>query len=359
MMRKPPTRPRLPLRLPRAKGSFAVALLGALVLAGCATPPGPPTFAPAPVVEPAPVERGPLIARDDDFAIVTVGEGEDLAALARSYLGRADQAWRIAEFNGIERVQRGQTVVIPLRQHNAVGVYANGFQTIPILCYHRFGPKSSKLTVTKAAFEAQMDYLARNGYHVVPLAAMRAFLDAKEPLPKKTVVITIDDGYRSTYEIAFPVLRKYGFPATVFLYTDFVGASDALTWPLMKEMLASGVIEIQPHSKTHANLTQRLPDESEARYRERIRREVEVPITAIKDRLDVASTTYAYPYGDVNETVVGELTRLQVPVGVTVTPGGNGFFAYPYMLRRSMIFGDQDLEAFKAKLVTFSRFPGR
>ena len=52
------------------------------------------------------------------------------------------------------------------------------------------------------------------------------------------------------------------------------GASDALTWPQMKEMIASGVIEIQPHSKTHANLTQRLPDESEARYRERIRREV-------------------------------------------------------------------------------------
>ena len=57
----------------------------------------------------------------------------------------------------------------------------------------------------------------------------------------------------------------------MYLYTDFVGASDALTWPQMKEMMASGLIEIQPHSKTHANLTLRLPGETDARYRERIR----------------------------------------------------------------------------------------
>src|SRR5581483_8586039 len=130
---------------------------------------------------------------------------------------------------------------------------------------------------------------------VIPMQKLRAFLDAKEPLPKNTVVITIDDGYRSTYEVAYPVLRKYGFPATVFLYSDFVGASDALTWPQMKEMIGSGLIEIQPHSKTHANLSQRLAGETDAAYRERIRREVEVPVNVIKERLDTTSVTYAYP----------------------------------------------------------------
>jgi hypothetical protein len=57
--------------------------------------------------------------------------------------------------------------------------------------------------------------------------------------------------------------------------------------------------------------------------------------------------------------VVAELTRAGVPLGVTVTPGGNGFFAYPYMLRRSMIFGNEDLDAFKAKLATFVRTAAR
>ncbi len=175
------------------------------------------------------------------------------------------------------------------------------------------------------------------------------FLEGKEPLPAKTVAITIDDGYRSTYEIAYPILRKFGFPATVFLYTDFVGASDAMTWAQMKEMMASGLIDIQPHSKSHANLTLRLPGETDAKYKERIKREVDVPVAVLRERLGEGSFTYAYPYGDVNEWVVDLLTRQNVSQGVTVTPGGNGFFAYPYMLRRSMVFGNDDLDAFKAQ----------
>lgn len=335
-------------------------LLVVLLLGACATPPvvppAAPEPAPPPVVAPA---RGPLIARDQDYAIVSVAPGDDLPALAQRYLNDPTQAWRIAEFNGIDRVRAGDVVVVPLRVHNVLGVVATGYQTIPILCYHRFGPKSSKLTVTKAAFEAQMEYLAQNGYYVLPLAHIRGFLDGKVPLPKKTVAITIDDGYRSTYEIAFPVLKQFGFPATVFLYSDFVGAADAMTWQQMKAMVSSGLIEVQPHSKTHANLTQRAADENEARYRERIRREVDVPIAAIRERLEVQVDTYAYPYGDVNEIVAAELQRAGVPLGFTVTPGGNGFFADPYMLRRTMIFGNEDLDAFKAKLTTFVRTAGR
>jgi hypothetical protein len=73
----------------------------------------------------------------------------------------------------------------------------------------------------------------------------------------------------------------------------------------------------------------------------------------------MASRSYAYPYGDVNETVVDFLSRKGVSLGFTVTPGGNAFFAYPYMLRRSMIFGNEDLESFKAKLQTFVRTANR
>ena len=72
------------------------------------------------------------------------------------------------------------------------------------------------------------------------------------------MAITIDDGYRSTYEIAYPVLRKHGFPATVFLYTDFVGAADALTWPQMKEMAASGLIGLAS-GVTRATVVQANP----------------------------------------------------------------------------------------------------
>ena len=335
-------------------------LVGAALLAlvaSCATPPPPPPEQPPPV--PPAVDPGPVVGRDNDYVIVSARSGETMASLAERYLGDAGKAWWIAQLNNASTVREGQIVVVPLRQRNAIGVFANGYQTVPILCYHRFGTKTSKLNVTPAAFEQQMEWLARNGYTVVTLARLARFLDGKEALPAKSVAITIDDGYRSSYEIAYPILRKYGFPATVFLYTDFVGASDAMTWAQMKDMTSSGLVTIQPHSKSHANLTQRLPNETDARYRDRIRREVDTPVTVIKERLSAPSFTFAYPYGDVNEYVVDLLVKDSVGQGVTVTPGGNPFYAYPYMLRRTMIFGNDDLDAFKAKLVTFVRTGAR
>ena len=335
-------------------------LVGAALLAlvaSCATPPPPPPEQPSPV--PPAVDPGPVVGRDNDYVIVSARSGETLASLAERYLGDAGKAWWIAQLNNASTVREGQIVVVPLRQRNAIGVFANGYQTVPILCYHRFGTKTSKLNVTPAAFEQQMEWLARNGYTVVTLARLARFLDGKEALPAKSVAITIDDGYRSSYEIAYPILRKYGFPATVFLYTDFVGASDAMTWAQMKDMTSSGLVTIQPHSKSHANLTQRLPNETDARYRDRIRREVDAPVTVIKERLAEPIFAFAYPYGDVNEYVVDLLVKDSVGQGVTVTPGGNPFYAYPYMLRRTMIFGNDDLDAFKAKLVTFVRTGAR
>ena len=335
--------------------SLGAALLA--LLASCATPPPPPPEPPPPA--PPVVDPGPVLGRDNDYVIVSVRAGETMASLAERYLGDAGKAWWIAQFNNATTLRDGQIVVIPLRQRNPIGVFANGYQTVPILCYHRFGVKTSKLNVTPAAFEQQMEWLARNGYTVVTFARLARFLEGKEALPPKSVVITIDDGYRSSYEIAYPILKKFGFPATVFLYTDFVGASDAMTWAQMKEMTASGLVTIQPHSKSHANLTQRLPNESEARYRERVRREVTTPVAALRDRLSEPSYTFAYPYGDVNEYVVDLLIKDNVSQGVTVTAGGNPFYAYPYMLRRSMIFGNEDMDAFKSKLVTFVRTSSR
>jgi peptidoglycan/xylan/chitin deacetylase (PgdA/CDA1 family) len=331
--------------------TLGAAIVAAIVLAGCAQAPQRPP----PEPEVAPTQEGVVIARDDAFAVVVAGVGEDLGALAHRYLGDRGKRWRIAEFNDVDEVRPGQTVVIPLKVLNPTGVFPNGYLTVPILCYHRFGPRPSQLAVTPAAFEAQMDYLARNGYHVIPLSSLLGFLERGEPVPRKSVVLTIDDGYRSTYEVAFPILRKYGFQATVFLYSDFVGAPDALTWPQMKEMEASGLVNIQPHSKTHANFATRLPGESDAKYRDRMRSEVDTPIRLIQERLAVPSLTFAFPYGDVNETVVDLLKRDGVRLGVTVTPGGNGFYAYPFMLRRSMVFGGDGIDVFRSKLATFAQ----
>jgi peptidoglycan/xylan/chitin deacetylase (PgdA/CDA1 family) len=121
----------------------------------------------------------------------------------------------------------------------------------------------------------------------------------------------------------------------------------------MEEMVASGLIDIQAHSKTHANLAYRLPGEDEAHYRKRLDAEVRVPRDILQSKLREHVSSFAYPYGDTNGVVMDLLAKAEYQLAVTVHPGANAFFAYPLTLNRSMIFGDDDIDAFKAKLQTY------
>ncbi len=108
-----------------------------------------------------------------------------------------------------------------------------------MIVYHKFSKnRADRMTVKESAFEAQMRFLRDNGYRVIPLEDFFNFSDFKRQIPKKSVVITIDEEWRSTYEIAFPVLKKYGYPATFFAYTDFITPKG---WDLIKEMSRSGI----------------------------------------------------------------------------------------------------------------------
>lgn len=324
------------------------ALLAA-ALSGCVAA---PQF-PATVVGAAPIASG-VVAQNDRFVVLVARGSDSLRSLAQRYLGDADKDWMIAEFNGITRATPGQELVIPLIAINPVGVYSNGYQTIPILSYHRFGPKPGRMVVTPAAFAEQLAYLARNDYRVIRLTDLIEFLEGKKPLPRRAVVITIDDGYASTYRHAYPLLKKHGFPATAFVYSDFVTASDALNWDQMQEMVASGLIDIQPHSRTHANLIVRLAGENEEKYVERLDSEILTPLTILRQRLKAPIISFAYPYGDANKHVVERLTRAHYRLGLTVNPGGNPFFAHPLMLDRNMVFGEDNIATFKSKLQIYS-----
>lgn len=90
-----------------------------------------------------------------------------------------------------------------------------------ILLYHRFGGKSDGVTVPPEVFAKQVAYLNAH-YNIVPLSVIVDHLEAGEKLPRGLAVITVDDGYNDFYESAFPILRKAGATATVFLVTDFV-----------------------------------------------------------------------------------------------------------------------------------------
>jgi peptidoglycan/xylan/chitin deacetylase (PgdA/CDA1 family) len=301
----------------------------------------------------APHRPKQVVAQSERYVIYVPGADDTLQSIARRFLGSETLDWLVADFNDTARAHAGQPLVVPLQHANLTGVFTDGYQTVPVLCYHRFGSAADKMTMTPANFAAQLEYLARNDYRVIRLVDLVEFMEGKRPLPKRAVVITIDDGYASAYHTAFPLLKRYGFPATLFIYTDFIGAKDALTWAQMEELVASGLIDVQPHSKTHTNLAFRRPSESEERYRERLDAEVRIPRQIVQQRLPVRVTQFAYPYGQTNDIVVQRLSKAEYKAAVTVNAGPNAFFASPFALRRTMIFGDYDLETFKAKLQVF------
>ena len=306
----------------------------------------------------ASLAAGDVLGRNERMLIYNPKPEDTLGSIAARFLGGADEAWVIGDFNGVSKAEAGQPLVVPLKPLNPAGVSADGVQTVPILCYHRFGTSTAttgwggKMTVSPSNFAAQLDWLARNDYHVIRLAQLQAFLDGKQALPKRSVVITFDDGYETVYRHALPLLRKYNFPATLFVYTDFIGAGDALSWAQLQELSASGLVSVQAHSKTHRNLIERTTGEPDDRYRQMLELEARAPREAIERKLPGSVRQYAYPYGDANEMVLDVLARQQYQLAVTVNPGGNAFYAQPLMLRRTMIYGDHDLEAFKARLQT-------
>jgi len=104
-------------------------------------------------------------------------------------------------------------------------------------------------------FKTQLAAIARGGYHVVTLETLRAHLERGAPLPSKPLALTFDDDGHGIYENAFPLLRHYRFPATMFVHTNFVGTTTHgkrhNTWPQLQEMSHSGLITIQSQTANH------------------------------------------------------------------------------------------------------------
>lgn len=306
----------------------------------------------------APVLDGRVISRSKDFIVVVAGPRDSLASLAADFLGSKSKAWVIADFNGIDRVAAGQEVVIPLQPFNRAGIYPNGYRKVPILTYHHFSPPGrncTQLAVTAESFAEQLAYLRDNGFSVIGFRELAGFLEGRNQIPRRSVILTIDDGYRSTYEVAYPILKKFGYRATLFVYTDFVGAPAGLTWIQMKEMVGSGLIDIQPHSKTHVDLTKRLENETQAAYKKRVTNEISFSTRVIKKHLGVPIHTFSYPYGAENDTVVEAVKAQGFKLGTTVTRGGNPSFAHPFVLRRSQVYCSDSLKVFAKRLDHFEK----
>jgi len=219
---------------------------------------------------------------------------------------------------------------------------------VPILMYHHVavpGPEADAirrdLSVSPAAFEAQMAHLASHGYRTVSLLDLFEHLQGGEALPPRPIILTFDDGYDDNYTHAYPILRRYGLQGTFFIITGLVGRPGYLTWEQAREMRRGGM-SLEAHTCTHPDLARSGPEQVGA--------EVKNAKAALERELGGPVFFFSYPSGKYNAAVIAALEASGYLGAVTTRYGTTQEAGALYELRRVRIRGSDTLESFAQKV---------
>jgi len=181
-----------------------------------------------------------------------------------------------------------------------------------ILQYHHVSVDTPPSTSTSPQrFAMHLDYLAQHGFRVVPLFSLVEALQAGGPLPDRAVAITFDDGYRSIYETAYPMLRERGLPFTVFVNSAPHDGEQAgfMSWAQLRELSRNGAT-VANHSVSHAYLWQRQPGQDDRAWRDWATEEVSGAARRIEQEIGAASHLFAYPYGEYDAALLDLIAEL-------------------------------------------------
>jgi len=253
-------------------------------------------------------------------------------------------------------------------------------QRVPVLVYHNFSwendvSDNNKVLTPRTVFLAQMEYLHDNGYHVIPLKKLIEYMQSGGDLPEKAVVITFDDGYESNYTLAYPILKHYNMPATIFLIAGSVhpnvpGEPSMLTWEEMREMESSGLIDIQAHTfnlhrKVYINRERTrqepaviarayLPElerrETAGEFTDKLYNDFVKSRATIEINLQKQVDTMAWPYGVYNMTSMRLARKAGFKYLLTLKMGMNEYGDSVQVIRRVNAGGEMPLSNF-AKLI--------
>lgn len=199
-----------------------------------------------------------------------------------------------------------------------------------VLNYHKIDNTHHSLAVAPADFESQIKYLSDHGYNSISPDELYEGLAGTRELPEKPVLITFDDGYKDNYTNAFPILKKYGFKATIFAVTSFLGKyPHYFTWDQAREMEKSD-ISIQSHTVDHKSMTD-LTDEQ-------LRDELVESKKKAEEELGHSVDYVAYPTGTYNLHIAEMAKEAGYKAAFTIKYGNVDESSNIYALERVPVF---------------------
>ena len=219
-----------------------------------------------------------------------------------------------------------------------------------ILCYHIVEtPQDPRMEVSRETFRQQIQYLAMTGYNIIPLRDLYEYVAGhRHSLPRNSVVITIDDGWRSTYTEVFPEMKRRGFPFTVFIYPQIIGqTAHAMTWKQVKELSEAGV-DVQSHSYSHPFLTQRRHSGLSAKeYTAWLQRELVESKRILERETGRTISFLAYPYGDYDRHLAACVAKAGYEAALTCDYGRVRKGSDPLRMRRVAIEKSMSFATFR------------
>ncbi len=196
---------------------------------------------------------------------------------------------------------------------------AENQRAVPIIMYHSITTpqkKTSKYVISSQQFEEDLKYIKAEGYTTITMQQLIDFVHDEADLPEKPILLSFDDGYYNNYCYAYPLLQKYQMSAVISIigkYTDLYSENEEynpnyshITWDNIREMEASGLVEIQNHSyNMHTNTEGRNgTKKKKGESREVYRSTLEGDLMKLQERLaketGKVATTFTYPFGGVS-----------------------------------------------------------
>jgi peptidoglycan/xylan/chitin deacetylase (PgdA/CDA1 family) len=217
---------------------------------------------------------------------------------------------------------------------------------VAVLGYHDFSATAPEtaMRIRTSKFRMQMETIRRLGIAVISLNDFVAWKNGVGDIPEKSLLITMDDGWKSVYTEAFPILREFGYPFTIYLYRNYVdGGNKALTSAMIREMTASGAT-IGSHSVSHPYpaTVKRHAQKGPQAYQAFLRREMGESKAFLESRFGVNVGTYAYPGGFHTDEMLVLGRELGYSHLFTVIPGKVNRTSPDETLPRYIILGNHD-----------------